>query len=197
MTLQITRLSSDCESRLVNLIRADAWIMDLLRAVRSLQLSEWCIAAGVIRNKVWDHLHNYSDRTEPSDIDVLFFDQERTAGSFQADVEQRLSALMPRVNWEAVNQATVHSYHNDAPYGSIDEAMLRWADQVTAVGAYLTDDDQIVIVAPSGLQDLFDMVVTPNLLTSNADSVYRNRMRSKGWEERWPKLTIVWPGDRI
>lgn len=195
MTSQTNSLSSDHESRLVNLIRADAWIIDLLRDVRSLQLPEWCIAAGVIRNNVWDHLRNYSDRTEPSYIDVLFFDQERAAGSYQGDVEERLSALMPGVNWEAVKQAAVHRYHNDTPYESIEAAMLRWADQVTAVGAYFTDDDQIVIVAALGLQDLFDMVVTPNLLTSNADRDYRIRMRSKRWNERWPKLTVVWPGD--
>ena len=127
--------SSEYESRLIQLIRADAWIMELLQAVRSLSLSQWCIAAGVIRNTVWDYLHDYTDRTEPSDIDLLFFDGERTDDSYQTDIEQQLSTLMPDVNWEAVNQATIHSYSGDMPYGSIEEAMSRWADQVTAVGS--------------------------------------------------------------
>ena len=89
--------------------------MRLLQAVSSLHLPQWCIAAGVIRNKVWDYLHDYADRTEPSDIDMLFFDRERTGDCYQTDIEQRFSALMPGLKWEAMHFAhfrhqPVHSH---------------------------------------------------------------------------------------
>lgn len=182
-------------SELVTLIRDDRWIMDLLRAVRAMRLPQWCIAAGVIRNKVWDHLHGHSERTLPGDIDVLFYDRDRIEETYEAELERRLAALVPDVRWEAVNQATVHAYTGDAPYESIEHAMSRWADPVTAVGAYLTCEDQIAIVAPCGLHDLFGLVVRPNLVAPNAAAVYRKRMATKRWIERWPKLTILWPDD--
>ena len=182
-------------SELTALIGSDPWIMDLLRAVRAMHLPKWCIAAGVIRNKVWDHLHGYSDRTLPADIDVLYYDHDRIDDTYEADIERRLAAIIPGVRWEAVNQAAVHSYTKDAPYKSIEQAMSRWADPVTAVGAHLTYEEQIVIMAPLGLRDLFGLVVRPNLLTPNAATVYRERMTTKRWIERWPKLTILWPDD--
>jgi len=169
--------------------------MDLLRAVRSMHLPKWCIAAGVIRNKVWDHLHGYSDRTLSADIDVLFYDRDTNDDTYEADIESRLAAVVPGVHWQAVNQAAVHSYTKEAPYQSIEHAMSRWADPVTAVGAHLSYDEQIVIIAPFGLHDLFGLVVRPHLVAPNAAAVYRERMTTKQWMERWPKLTILWPDD--
>ena len=182
-------------SELTDLVSSDPWIMDLLRAVRGIHLPKWCIAAGVIRNKVWDHLHGYSQRTLPADIDVLFFDRGRTDATYEAEIESRLSAIVPGVRWEAVNQATVHFYTKDSPYESIEQAMSRWADPVTAVGVHLTDEEQLVILAPFGLRDLFGLVVRPNLVAPDAAAVYRERMTAKRWTERWPKVTIFWPDD--
>jgi hypothetical protein len=164
--------------------------MNLLRAVRTLDIDRWCIAAGVIRNKVWDDLHNYAEPTLSSDIDVLFYDAIRTESTYEDEIEKRLSESVPTVRWEVVNQATVHIYTKDAPYQSIEEAMSRWADLVTAVGVYLTDADEIGTIAPAGLDDLFNLRVRPNLVAPNAAAIYDRRMTTKGWLERWPKLTI-------
>jgi hypothetical protein len=183
----------DHAARLVQLVRSDPWIMELLRAVQSLGLADWCLAAGVVRNLVWDHLHGHPDRTAPGDIDVLFFDRARTDPAYEAEVERRLSAIVPAVRWEAVNQAAVHSYTRDPPYGSIAEAMSRWADPVTAVGVRLTASDEIAVLAPHGLSDLFALTVRPNLAAPDAARVYHERMTQKRRKERWPKLTILWP----
>jgi len=179
--------------KLIHLVKADPRIMNLLRAVRTLELDNWCIAAGTIRNKVWDDLHHYAVPTLPSDIDVLFYDAIHTEPAYEAEIERRLSKLVPTVRWEAVNQATIHTYTEDAPYHSIEEAMSRWAELVTAVGVYLTDTDEIGIIAPAGLDDLFNLKVRPNIVTANAAAVYHQRMMTKGWLERWPKLVIEGP----
>src|ERR671919_519571 len=79
--------NTDDIARLAALVRSDAWLMDLLRVVRTLDLADWCIAAGAIRNLVWDHLHGHSQRTPPSDIDVLFYDSKRIETGYQAEIE--------------------------------------------------------------------------------------------------------------
>jgi len=182
-------------TQLRTLVRSDARLMGLLRAVRALGLSEWCIAAGAIRNRVWDHLHGHSEPTLPSDIDVLFYDRTRTDSAYETEIERRLIIAIRSVRWEAVNQATVHCYTKDTPYDSIEAAMARWADPVTAVGVHLTDADELRVIAPHGLQDLFGLGVRPNLAAPNAMAIYRERIATKQWTKRWPKLTIFAPED--
>lgn len=180
----------DYEARLKHLVSGDRELMLLLRTARSLNLNQWCISAGAVRNLVWDHLHGHDERTLPSDIDLLFFDRENTAPEYEKELEDRLTELVPTVRWEAVNQATVHSYTGESPYDSIEHAMSRWADLVTAVGVCLSPNDELQILAPGGLDDLFKMRVRPNLVAPNADRIYTERMDGKNWLEKWPKLKI-------
>jgi hypothetical protein len=181
-------------AEMIRLIRADPWLMGLLETVRSIGLAQWCIAAGAVRNLVWDSLHGYERRNYPSDVDVLFYEGARTDSSYEVEIEMRLLAHRPDAPWEAVNQATVHHYTRDPhPYASIEEAMSRWADPVTAVGVCLTSADELRVTAPFGLEDLFDLIVRPNLVTPDAARVYRERMISKSWLARWPRLKIIWP----
>ena len=44
-------------SRIVEIIARDPVGMEQLRAARTLALPDWCIAAGFVRNRVWDALH--------------------------------------------------------------------------------------------------------------------------------------------
>lgn len=181
----------DHEAQLIELLSANQRVMRLLRAVRDLEVEHWCIAAGTIRNLVWDRLHGHTEPTLPGDIDVLIHDPVRTDPGYEQRLEQLLSTSVPDVRWEVVNQATINTYTGDPePYASIEEAMTRWADLVTAVGARLEADDEITIIAPGGLEDLFELRVRPNLLTPTAAATYTKRMGSKGWKARWPRLTI-------
>lgn len=181
----------DYEARLVDLIRSNDAVMESLRSVRALGVEHWCIAAGAIRNLVWDDLHGHAEPTSASDIDVLIYDAERTDSAYERELEHRLSATVSDVRWEVVNQATIHSYTGDPePYVSIEDAMSRWADLVTAVGAHLDDTDNVSIISPGGLDDLFELRVRPNLATPTSAEVYRQRTTTKGWAERWPQLTI-------
>ena len=56
------------------IIAQDPVGMKQIRAARSLGLPDWCIAAGFVRNRVWDHLHGIRPPRPPVDIDVLYYD---------------------------------------------------------------------------------------------------------------------------
>lgn len=58
--------------RIVELIKADSMRIKLLQAVASLGLPDCYVAAGFVRNAVWDYLHNYTG-TALSDIDVVYY----------------------------------------------------------------------------------------------------------------------------
>ncbi|ANH67132.1 nucleotidyltransferase family protein [Mitsuaria sp. 7] len=89
--------------RLVRLVNGSPWMMSALRAVRSLQLTSWCIGAGAIRNLVWDALSGYREPSALSDVDVAFFapqpDPTRASAQNFKDrtAAKRYSERWPRV----------------------------------------------------------------------------------------------------
>lgn len=76
------------------------------------------------------------------------------------------------------------------PSGRSAEGQRSSDAAASPVGAHTDAVGEITIVAPGGLEDLFELRVRPNLATPTAEGVYRDRMASKGWKERWPQLTI-------
>src|SRR6185369_11248783 len=95
-------------SLIARIIAEDAIAMKQLRAARALALPDWCIAAGFVRNRIWDHLHGISPPREPADIDVLYYDLADLSKETEAIYEKQLDALLPGLPWQVRNQARMH-----------------------------------------------------------------------------------------
>src|SRR5580698_9093541 len=106
--------------------------MKQLRAVRSLGLPDWCIAAGFVRNRVWDHLHGISPPRPPADIDVLYYDRTDLSKAPEQAFEARLNALLP-APWQVRNQARMHLPKDLPQHASTSDSMTHWLETVTAV----------------------------------------------------------------
>ena len=89
------------------LLSSDPFRMNVLEQVRSLSLPDCWIAAGFIRNMVWDSLHNYSN-SPLDDIDVIFYDSEDSEGLLESSAAESLKVIDQSVNWEVKNQAFMH-----------------------------------------------------------------------------------------
>lgn len=181
------------ETHFLKIIENDKWLMDLLRKAATLGLEKWAIAAGAVRSSVWDHLHGFKNKIPPSDIDFIFYDTVHTSGKHEKTIELNLTKLEPSVAWEAVNQATVHSYNEDESYVSIEDAMSRWAETATAVAVYLDSNGHLRYYAPHGLDDLMNIIFRPHLVTPKSKEVYLERIATKGFEKKWPKVKIIMP----
>jgi len=184
------------EADIEKLIEADAWMMDALRAVQTLQLPDWWISAGFVRNKVWDALHGYAERTPLADVDVVYFDAENTDRAAERAHEAALLGLRPDVPWSVKNQARMHERNGDEPYANALEAIARFVETPTGVAATLRADGSVRYAAPGGGHgDLVRLIVRPcaAVLDALADkgSVYERRIAEKRWQKTWPKLRIV------
>lgn len=161
-----------------------------LEWVQQLQLPHWCIAAGYVRNYVWDYLHDYTSPTPLNDVDILYYDpidlQEETEKIYEHHLKQRYDGY----NWSIKNQARMHTKNQDPPFGSVAEAMMRWPEVVTAVGICLTDDKRIEIIAPHGLDDLFNFFIRKSPYFKDED-YFNDRVSSKKWLENWPQLRMA------
>jgi hypothetical protein len=173
--------------RLTEWIREDKEMMDCLRAVRALELPQGCMAAGVIRNFVWDVKHGFDDRTPLNDIDVLYYDPSDITKETEKKNEARLREIAPEHPWSVKNEARMHLRNGDDPYRSVEDAMAHWAETATAVAVRLEDDGELTVIAPFGLDDLFDLVLRRGPYVADK-AAFDRRCREKRWLELWPKL---------
>ena len=183
-------------ARLIAIARATPWFMRALVAVRTLELGDWCIGAGAVRNMVWDTLHERPQPSHLPDVDVAWFDAGDTTPERDAALLARLRTIDAATPWEVVNQAGVHRWfercfgHAVAPLASLEDAVASWPEFATAVGIRLDHDDTLHVIAPHGLDDLFAMVVRRNPARASVET-YRRRVAEKRYAQRWPKVRVV------
>ncbi|WP_435921064.1 nucleotidyltransferase family protein [Paenibacillus sp. DYY-L-2] len=161
-----------------------------LRAVAELGLPQGCIAAGYIRNFVWDVLHGYTARTPLHDVDVLYYDPECLKEEAEKAYDELLRRRHPGLNWSVKNQARMHLKNGDAPYRSVEEAMRHWPETATAIGARLDQDHHVELIAPFGLDDLVGLKVRQSPYFRDRQ-IFVNRIKKKEWLRIWPRLNVV------
>jgi|SRR5471030_267904 len=177
------------QQQIIHWIEQDAMRMLALRTVKQLALPDWCLAAGFVRNLVWDRLHDFSQSSPLNDIDVIYFDAQDISVQSEKEAEQRLSTLA-ELPWSVKNQAKMHLLHDHAPYSSSSESMSYWVETETVIGATLNHLGQVELVAPLGSAALFEFSITANPRHGDPN-VMLERARSKGWLTQWPKLSVV------
>src|SRR3954470_9842566 len=177
-------------SLIASIIAQDPVGMKQLRAVRSLGLSDWSIAAGFVRNRVWDHLHGVSPPRPPADIDVLYYDAADLSKETEQALEGRLSTLEP-APWQVRNQARMHVWKQLPQHTSTADSMTYWLETVTAVGVRLEADESLTVIAPLGTEDLLGLRCRATPYGCTRLHEYEARIASKHWRELWPKVRFV------
>ncbi|MEM1403885.1 MAG: nucleotidyltransferase family protein [Pseudomonadota bacterium] len=163
--------------------------MDALRLAASLNLNDWCLAAGFVRNLVWDKVHSYTVSTPLNDIDLIYFDPVRDSSDSDKAIESELRAIS-NLPWSVKNQARMHVRNDDAPYLSTEHAMKHWVELETAIGARISSSGDLELVAPFGVASLFDSTVTINP-GRRKPADFTHRIKSKHWLELWPSLEVI------
>lgn len=181
----------DLLAELQTLIASDDQRMRVLCIVRGLGLPDCWVAAGFVRNCVWDQLHQRAPSPLPRDIDVIWFDPDQPDATRDAGLEAALRDRDGTLAWSVKNQARMHARNADQPYRSATDAMRYWPETATAVGVRVGPRGEIEVAAPLGLGDLFGLIVRPTeRFVADKHPVYLERIRSRNWERQWPGLRI-------
>ena len=175
---------------IIELIENDHWMMRVLKEAEILNLPDWMIGAGFLRNKVWDYLHNIKRNVaDTKDVDLIYFDKKNS----NPEKDVKLSKKMGRkigLGWEIVNQAYTHSWHDrKVPYKNSTEALSEWVETPTCVAVALKNG-KLKIIAPHGIDDLVNLIVRPSPSHKDKLDIFKQRYESKKWLEKWPKLKI-------
>jgi len=177
------------QQQIIQWLQQDNERMTALRTARRLGLNDWCLGAGFVRNLVWDRLQGYASPTPLNDIDVIHFDPQRAEAERDRMLEARLQQWLPQP-WSVKNQARMHLRSGRTPYLNSEDAISFWTELETAVGARLNADDSIQLIAPFGLERLFDGTITFNAKNGDVQA-FEQRVADKGWLQRWPRLRQV------
>jgi uncharacterized protein len=182
--------------RVAAVLRRSPPVMAALLAAREVAAPEWLVSAGAVRDAVWDALHDRPPIAMPRDVDLGFFDPTDLTPARDAAVEAALLRHAPELPWEAKNQAAVHVWYPARfgvvvpPFASCAEAIATFPEVATCVGVRLLEDDDLLVVAPHGLDDLLDGICRHNPTRVSA-RFYAERQASKRWSERWPRVRYL------
>ncbi|MCG8710958.1 nucleotidyltransferase family protein [Brenneria sp. 4F2] len=178
----------DYEAQIRLWLMQDEMRLGVIKAVSSLSLSDCWVAAGFVRNLVWDKLHHYACPTMLNDIDVIYYDAENTDESADFYYESQLRLLTKGASGISVkNQARMHFKLNKMQYKNTFDSMSYWPEIETAVGVRWLND-YIEFSVPFGLDSLFNKTITFN--TKSCFEVFIQRVKRKEWLDRWPGLII-------
>ena len=181
------------KAEILDSFRENPDMMAILTIIRNLGLKDSWLAAGSVRNFIWNLLSERPAFDLETDVDVIFFDPDI---SYEETLflEKKLRADFPQYQWELKNQVYMHLHSpHTAPYTSSRDAMSNYPERCTAVGLRLNEELDFELYAPYGLDDILNFQVrpTPHFL-ENEDrmELYRTRLSKKNWQEKWKNLIL-------
>lgn len=177
---------------LVAMIRDEPVLMEVL--ARIADLPEGLLVAGALYNLAWNQLTGRPGLADVADIDVFYFDDSDLGYEAEDTVIRRLAARFQHLPLpvQVRNQARVHLWFEQkfgapfTPLRSAAEMLGRYASKTHAVGARLLDDE-IQLIAPFGLDDVFSFRIAPNYVLDNRATHQAKGARAKAI---WPQLTV-------
>src|SRR5665811_8024 len=125
--------------RLGAIVRRAPRLVQALQAAREVDALDWLIAAGAVRDVVWDDAHGRPLGTSPRDVDLVFFDPADLSPECEHAVEAALRQVAPGLPWQASNQAAVHLWYPQrfglgvAPFASSVAAVATFPETATCV----------------------------------------------------------------
>ncbi|SDQ47734.1 hypothetical protein SAMN05216392_1802 [Streptococcus equinus] len=168
------------------LFASDKELMAILTIIADLDLPDAWLAAGTLRNYVWNVLSGKSGLSDASDLDLVFYDPEVTYEKTKA-IQEQLQSTYPNYQWEVKNQVFMHCHSpHTAPYQSARDAISKYPERCTAIAARLKDGD-LELFLPCGDDDIVNFVVQPTphfLADKDRMAVYHGRLKKKDWQKK-------------
>ena len=181
------------KQEILETFRKNPDMMAILTIIRNLELTDSWLAAGSVRNFIWNLLSDRPAFDLETDVDVIFFDPDI---SYEETLllEKKLREDFPQYQWELKNQVYMHQHSpHTVPYTSSRDAMSKYPERCTAIGLRLHADATLELFAPYGLEDIFNFHVSPTphfLDNEDRMKLYQERFSKKNWQEKWKNLTF-------
>lgn len=178
------------EQDIKKLVESDEWMMRVLRAAEELDLPDWWIGAGFLRNKVWNAIEG-NNLHSISDIDLVYFNSKDVKPETDWSYDEKMRQSYPIADWEIRNQARMHIINNFEPYTSTAEGISNWVETATCT-AVKFENGNLKFLFCHGIDDLVNLVArpTPKFQTVELIDTFNGRIQKKDWRKKWPHLKV-------
>jgi len=171
----------------------------LLERLPELHLNDCWLVSGALFQSVWNSLTKRPPTYGITDYDIAYYDADDLSWQAEDLVINRVAGLFSDVVAEIQvrNQARVHLWYADKfhrPYPPLDQttaAIDRYPARVSMVGLMPRAEQQPLLYAPAGLDDVANFYVQPNLTPTFGHADYLQK--SKRWKAKWPELSVIYP----
>ena len=97
------------KQEILEAFRKNLDMMIILTIIRNLELTDSWLAAGSVRNFIWNLLSDKSPFDHETDVDVIFFDPDISYEE-TLSLEKKLREDFPQYQWELKNQVYMHQH---------------------------------------------------------------------------------------
>lgn len=150
----------DNETRLKAML-AESVVGIVLPDIAQLNLPNWWLAGGAVRNTVWCELFSHECSLFIDDFDIAFFDPTGDR-SQELAAKVTLNANFPKYKFDMKNQASFGNWRKgNKTFSSAEDGISNWLHTATAVGVKLDEQGEWKFFAPYGLDDLFAGIIRP------------------------------------
>ena len=181
----------------IEAVLADPLAVCVLEGAQRLGLPDHALMAGAGYKAVWNALTGREPGYGINDYDLAYFDGSDLSWDAEDAVirraEPEFSGLPVPV--EVCNQARVHLWFNEkfgtdrAPLRNTEDALRHFASLTHAVALRLDETGVPDLLAPLGLEAVFDQTVRPMPGVANPDGWNR---KCDSQKRLWPELDFVY-----
>jgi uncharacterized protein len=177
--------------KFLSMLEGSDFLIEAIERAATLNLPQWWIVGGVIRDIVWRSMSGATTPLMIKDIDLLFHDPSNVTAERDRWIQQSLSPISG-VPWSVKNQARMHTHNNDVPYMNMNEAMYCFPETISAIGIKKGGNERLIFTTCFGFDDLFSMIFrpTPHFCRKYGLAAYLVRTREKGWLNKWPGARV-------
>ncbi|NES99925.1 MAG: nucleotidyltransferase family protein [Sphaerospermopsis sp. SIO1G2] len=143
------------------IILSNSIIATVLPSIAELNLPNWWLAGGAIRNTVWSHIFGAECQLIIKDFDIAFFDLQ---GNREQELSAKsiLTAQFPNHEFDVKNQASFGRWRAGATiYNSTEDGIKDWLHTATSVSVSMNRKGEWQFFTPYGLKDLFAGIIRP------------------------------------
>lgn len=179
------------ERDITRILKADSWRMDVLEAAEKLDLPDWWIGAGFLRNAIWDAMEGVNS-PPTRDVDLVYFDKNNVRPESDWFYDKKMRTEYPFAEWEVRNQARMHYVSDLEPFTSTADGIAHWVETATSI-AVKRKDGELRYLFCHGTEDLFRLVARPipEFKSEKLLPVFYQRIEKKRWKEKWQNLRVV------
>ena len=173
--------------RLQNILSNSA-VGAVLPAISQLNLPDWWLAGGALRNTVWRSIFGENCKLFIKDFDIAFFDENGDRNQELA-AKAALNNLFPDYLFDIKNQASFGRWRSGRKtYTSTEDGIRNWLHTTAAIGVRLDNLGEWEFFTPYGDKDLFNGIIraTP----ANLDNPDAQR-KADGYLQKCPCLRLV------